>query len=103
MQITTVCVQKLRNIAAISLVGIVSFPALSYAANRYVNTSTEITSAEANARAGDTIIISGGSYSVNLVSSRDGTSTNPITLRASKGQTVVLSAKDQTKRVLDLV
>ncbi len=102
MQIPTICVQNLRNIAAISFVGIVSVPALSHAANKYVNTSSEITSAVANAKAGDTIIIDGGSYSVNLVSSRDGTSTSPITLRASKGKTVVLSAKDQTKRVLDL-
>jgi hypothetical protein len=77
-------------------------PAPALAANVYVNTSSEITSAVANADPGDTIIIAEGSYSVNLYSTRDGTSTSPITLRASLGKTVVLSAKDQTRSVLNL-
>jgi hypothetical protein len=99
MQISSYGVKIMRN-AALGICCLWSAEAL--AANVYVNTSSELTSAVAHADPGDTIIIASGAYSVNLISSRDGTSSRPITLRASIGKTVVLSAKDQTLRVLDL-
>jgi hypothetical protein len=67
-----------------------------------VATETGLTTAMTNADPGDVIEVNGGTYDVNLLTSRDGTSDQPITLRAAPGEIVVLSARDATLRTLDL-
>lgn len=93
--------QKILTTAAV-LVAALGLPRLADAATRYVDTASEIESAVATANPGDQIVIDGGSYSINAVTTRDGTSTSPITLRAASGETVILSADDDTRRVLEL-
>jgi MYXO-CTERM domain-containing protein len=94
--------RKTRLVLFATVAAALSLPAVASAANRYVSSASSLASALAAANPGDQIIVSGGTYRVNLRITRDGTSSAPITLRAASGQTVVLSANDDSRRVIEL-
>src|SRR5512147_3050339 len=50
------------------------------------------------AQPGDIVTVAAGSYAESLVTKRDGSAQAPITLRASAGQSVVVSVNDTLLR-----
>lgn len=67
-----------------------------------VASAAALAEAVTDALPGDEIVVRPGEYNVNLVVTRDGTEEAPIYLVAAPDEQVVLSARDPTRRVLEL-
>jgi nitrous oxidase accessory protein NosD len=87
---------------ALAAVPFLGTTAPASAETRRVSTSEALQTAVDQAKPGDVIQVAGGKYAVNLTITADGTAERPITLAAAPGAKVVLSAADDSRRVLEL-
>lgn len=67
---------------------------LSFAEIINVSNNAELTSANANAVAGDIVVIAGGTYTVTIKPANSGTAANRIVYRAANGANVIITNKN---------
>lgn len=88
---------------ALAAVPMLGTDSSALAETRRVASSPALESAVARAQPGDVILVAAGEYSVNLDIQHDGSAERPITLKAATPRsTVVLSARDDRRRVIEL-